>query len=320
MIILKGRMENNLSLSFKWWMNLVECPWCGEKPFLNKPSMKMECRSCSRPFEIRNNELEWIPDGQKTKRYDVAKGKIDFIKRALNPLSNPLLPMRYLSKFRTEQYYQRTLSDQFLAEEWADHYLSGIDLPKDAVVLDHGCGRGRNVGLLNQIGYKVSGQDMIPSPWWERLPDSGFQVVPPNYERLPWKSSSYDLASDIGVIGYLPRENLGSFVKEVKRILKPGGYWLILEANDKGYSREHFPSKNLLPLSLMRSLATQNGFREIDVSYEGFYAPFFPFAINFLRKQCGPWPMNISDYDSWMAEQIPPEKRGLWLLRLRRED
>ena len=29
---------------------------------------------------------------------------------------------------------------------------------------------------------------------------------------------------------------------------------------------------------------------------------------------------NISDFDSWLAKQIPPEKRSLWLMRLRRGD
>jgi len=313
-------MENNPSFSFKWWMNLVECPWCSEKPFPNEPPIKMECRFCRSPFEVRNNVLEWIPDGQKTKRYDAAKGKLDIVKRLLNPLSNPLLPMRYWSKIRTEQYYRRTLNDNNLAKKWAEHYLTGIDIPKNAMVLDHGCGRGRNVGLLSQLGYQVAGQDMTVDKWWARLPDSGFQVIPRGSERLPWKSSSYDLVNDDVVIRYLPEEMVKSFVKEIRRVIKPGGYWLILETNNQGFGRKHAQLKSTLSLNLMRSLAKQNGFKEIDVSYEGFYAPFFPFAINFLRKQCGPWPMNISDYESWMAEQIPPEKRGLWLLRLRRED
>ena len=81
-------MENNLSTSIKWWMDLVRCPWCGEKPFGYNVSLKMECRSCNRPFESRNNELEWIPYGEKKKRYDIPKGEIDFIKRGLNPLSD----------------------------------------------------------------------------------------------------------------------------------------------------------------------------------------------------------------------------------------
>jgi hypothetical protein len=77
---------------------------------------------------------------------------------------------------------------------------------------------------------------------------------------------------------------------------------------------------SLLPLDLMRSIAMQNGFTEIDVSYEGFFAPYFPLIINFFRKQWNPWRMDVSDYDSRMARKISPEKRTLWQLRLRRED
>jgi SAM-dependent methyltransferase len=313
-------MGNNLSSSIKWWMELVRCPWCGENPFRDDSPEKVQCKSCDRPFEWKDNELEWLPKMKKTKRYDAPKGKMALIKRALNPLSNPLLPMRYWSKFRTEQYYQRTLNDKSLAKEWADHYLSGLDFPKDAAVLDHSCGRGRNIGLLNQLGYQVAGQDMTSNLWWKNLSSSGFQIVPPNSERLPWKSSSFDLVNNTMVIRYLPQESMKSFVQEIWRVLKPGGYWLILETNNQGYGRAHTQLKSTLSLDFMRSQVAQNGFKELDTSWEGFYAPFWPFFINYLRKQCGPWPMDISDYSSWIAKQIPPEKRGLWLLRLRRED
>ena len=106
-------------------------------------------------------------------------------------------------------------------------------------------------------------------------------------------------------------------MQEVRRVLKPGGYWIVLEANEESYGRKHF-QQALLSLPLMRSLAARAGFREIDLSYEGFYAPVFPLLINFLRKQCGPWPMDVSDYDSWLARRSPPRKRGLWRLRLQR--
>ena len=93
---------------------------------------------------------------------------------------------------------------------------------------------------------------------------------------------------------------------------------MVLEANVESFGVKAFQMDHLMPLNLMRSLAAQNGFKEIDISYESFYAPVFPLVFNFIRKQCGPWPMDISDYDSWIAKQIQPEKRGMWLLRLRR--
>lgn len=310
-------METNLSSSNPWWTDLVQCPACGENPFKNNSRGNLKCQSCNKQFKLTNNQIDWTPENETTRRYDYPKNKWVFLKRALNPLSNPLLPFRYWSNFRNEQFYNRTLSDQKLAEKWGSHYLSRIKLPENATVLDHGCGRGRNVGLLNQLGYQVVGQDMIENIWWEKLPNTGFQVLPPDCNVLPWKNSSFDLVTGIGVVGCLNRGTLDSFAKEIKRVLKPGGFWLILEANDKSFGYKHFQNESLLPLDLMRSLATKNGFKEIDTSYEGFYASHFPLFINFLRKQCGPWPFDISDYNSWIAKQIPPEKRGIWVMRLK---
>jgi len=313
-------MKNSLFTSKNWWMHLVQCPNCNESPFTDNFNENSKCQSCGTNFQLNNNTLKWLLTKEQTKRYDHPKSKLDLIKRGLNPLSNPLLPLRYWSKFQIERYYRRTLTDRDLAIKWAKHYLSGIELPKGAAILDHGCGRGRNVGLLNQLGYQVAGQDMTENTWWNRFSNAGFQVLPPDCDKLPWKNSSFDLVNNNLVVCYLDKKKLNSFVKEIKRVLKPGGVWLILEANEQSLGHKHFQIESLTPLDLMRSLATKNGFREIDTSYEGFYAPYFPLFINFLRKQCGPWPFDVSDYDSWLAKQISPEKRGLWLLRLQREE
>jgi SAM-dependent methyltransferase len=311
-------MSNTIDSSVKWWMGNVSCPWCGENPSSADSEIPTACSSCHKPFELKDNRLEWFSDGEETKRCDAPTGIMDIIKRALHPLSNPLLPMRYWSVLRLEQYYRRILHDQTFAKKWGNHYFSGLDLPSDATIFDHGCGRGRNLALLNHLGFKVVGQDMTEDKWWKKLPDNGFQVVPPGCPRLPWKDSSFDLVNDMNVISYIPRESFERLIKEIKRVLKPGGYWIVLEANVESFGKKAFQMEHLIPLSLMRSLATQNGFKEIDISYESFYAPVFPLVINFIRKQCGPWPLDKSDYDSWIAKQIQPEKRGMWLLRLRR--
>ncbi|MBL08976.1 MAG: hypothetical protein CL402_00405 [Acidiferrobacteraceae bacterium] len=312
-------MATNLSTSNLWWISLVQCPICYEKPFKENLRGKLKCLSCDTKFELVKNRIDWTPEHQITQGYDRPKNKWDLLKRCINPLSNPLLPFRYWIKLRTEQFYKRTINDNRLAESWANHYLSGIRLPENATILDHGCGRGRSIGLLNQNGFKVVGQDMIADNWWKNFDKNGFQILPPNYTKLPWRDSSFDLVTNIMVIGYLPREKLDCFVKEICRVLKPNGYWLILEANDKSLGRRLFNREyeNPLPLNTMRVFAKNHKFKEIDVSYEAFYAPFFPILINFIRKQCGPWQFDISDYDSWLAKQISPEKRGQWLMRLK---
>lgn len=303
--------------SRQWWMNMVTCAWCGANPIGDGFAKEMECQSCSRPFAVKNNRLVWPAKEEKASRDVFAGGILKFLRRALNPLSSPMSPLRYWSNFRTGRYYRRTVADPLLAQRWAEHYLSGLELPADAILLDHGCGKGRHTGLLNQLGFRTVGQDIAENAWWDRLTGSGFQVVPPGCVRLPWASRSFDLVLDVGVIGFVPRDGLEAFMSEVRRVLKPGAYWVVLEANDQSYGWRHF-QQAVVPLSFVRSLAEKIRFAEVDVSYEGFYAPAFPILINFLRKQCAPCAMNGYDFDSWLARQIPAEKRGTWLLRLRR--
>lgn len=167
---------------------------------------------------------------------------------------------------------------------------------------------------------QVVGQDINAQSWWKRLSQIGFQVVPPSFSLLPWKEASFHLVLDVGVIGHLTEDQLVVYAHEVRRVLRPGGYWLLLEANSLSYAARMFRRYygRLHPLSVMQAIAEQVGFQEIDHSFEGFYAPIFPRFINFIRKICAPWPMDMSDYDSWIAKRIPAFRRGLWLLRLQR--
>lgn len=307
-------------------LNEVSCAWCGGNSFIGSNfTKKFQCHTCEEQFEIQGNLLIWkknefCEEGfvQLLKRIIRVYGIFNLLKRALNPVSSPFLPFRYISNLRTRQYYKRTIFERKLAEHWATHYFSELDLPPNAAVLDHGCGKGRNVGLLTQLGFNVSAQDIESHSWWGHFPYCKFQTVPPNAQRLPWPDASFDLILDFGVIGLFPHDKIVDLFIEIRRVLKPQGYWLILEANDNSYGRHAFQQPTL-PLHAARLFSREAGFIEVNFSYEGFYSPFFPQLVNFFRKVCGPWRMNLSDFDSWLAQRIAAEKRGLWLLRLRRD-
>lgn len=238
----------------------------------------------------------------------------------LDPLAAPYSPLNALSQRRVETYYERTRSDRALAERWGRHYLRGLDLPAGAVLLDYGCGRGRHVALAGQLGLRAVGQDILPHPWWKKLSPSGFQVVSPSSSHLPWQEASFSLVLDVMVIDHLPEDRLAAHAHEVRRVLRPGGYWLLLEANSRGYGAR-LPRRyygRLHSLETMQGIAQQAGFRELDHSFEGFYAPIFPRLVNFVRKHCAPWPLDLSDYHSRIARRIPAHRRSLWLLRLQK--
>lgn len=303
-----------------WWHALVVCPSCGSRE-LSWPDHTMwegKCVKCGRDFKLDNDILRWNDTNQVTKMA-LLPVLARRLRNFLNPISSPLLPFRYLTQIRLERYYQRTLLDSDLARKWAGHYLDGLDLPEEVIVLDFGCGRGRNVGILNQLGYWVAGQDVKFHSWWHRLTGCGFQVTQGS-SNLPWRDAVFDLVVEVEVIHYIHETQLLKHVQEIKRILKPGGYWLLLEANSKSFGARQVRSKigRLHELDKVKELTASSGFIEISQSFEGFYAPYFPILINFIRKLCVPRQFDISDYDSWLATKIMPERRALWLLRLKK--
>jgi len=239
----------------------------------------------------------------------------------LDPLASPWSPVTRITRHRLEGYYTRCLSDRVLAESFARHYLKSCKLPERARILDHGCGRGRVVAMLSQLGHFVVGQEVTRHPWWQNLPHSPFVVCPSATNGFPYGEETFHLTVDFMVIGHIEGHSLPNLIGEIHRVLMPGGYWILLEANSKGWGA-HVPRKHygqLHDLEFVLNLTGQAGFECIGLDYEGFYSPFFPRLVNVFRKNLNPFfPLVIEDHDSAIARLVQPEKRGLWYLVLKK--
>jgi SAM-dependent methyltransferase len=103
-------------------------------------------------------------------------------------------------------------------------------LPRDAVILDYGCGQGRLTQELIELGYiNVLGLDssaeMIRIAR-ERVPDAGFAET--DGEPLPCGDSSVDAVLLFAVLTCIPADEAQqNLLREFKRILRPGGLLLI---------------------------------------------------------------------------------------------
>ena len=301
------------------WTSLLACPRC-RTPLADAAAAR-GCAHCGLGFSLEDNVVRWAapPVASTPPR----RGVGDYgrsIRYRLDPFASPYSPFAALTHRRTEGYYRRALIDDRPARAWAAHYLRSIDLPERAVVLDHGCGRGRVCAFLARLGHRVVGQDVASHPWWRRLGDVGFAVVPGDDVALPWRDGSLDLVVNSMVIGHLPPADLARHAREVYRCLKPRGSWVIAEANSLGFGTgltRRFYGR-LHALADVRRVARDAGHAEVDQWFEGVRSPVAPRLVAFLRAQLSWKGYDIVDHGSWLERVLPPVRRAMWVLVLRR--
>lgn len=86
------------------------------------------------------------------------------------------------------------------------------------------------VGLaLHKLGYQVTGIDIDPN----RIRDIGFPIrkLDLNFEPLPFPNNTFDFINCSEVIEHLDPKAVAMFFKEVNRILKPGGIFIVTTPN-----------------------------------------------------------------------------------------
>lgn len=224
---------------------------------------------------------------------------------------------------RIEKHYQETLTDLSLANSWAQHYLQGLDIKPNSRILDYGCGRGRVLGFLQQLGYSTVGLDMTQSDWWEQLTKTSFVVTPPQLPQVPFCDESFDVVLNIDSTHYFTANRLEKHAKEIKRILRPKGVWIILQVNPDGYNMPRITDDwfgRFHTLTQARQIANDVGFQEKSHSFEGLTLPIPSKIFNTARHLINPWPLNVNDYDSFLPSMIPQEKRHRWLLRVQKSE
>ena len=102
-------------------------------------------------------------------------------------------------------------------------FFLGYIKDKKAKIVDVGCGNGAFLAQLKEQGFQnIFGVEAIHYPMLEK-----FQIkfVDVSLERIPWENSSCDAATIWEVFEHI--ENPRHLIREIHRILKPGGFLFV---------------------------------------------------------------------------------------------
>jgi SAM-dependent methyltransferase len=95
-------------------------------------------------------------------------------------------------------------------------------------VLDVGCGLGSEAGHLASDGWQAVGVDLSDEALARAAAghdDAAFLRA--DVRRLPFRSHRFDAAMDRGCFHYLPPGDRSRYASELRRVLRPGGKFLL---------------------------------------------------------------------------------------------
>lgn len=135
--------------------------------------------------------------------------------------------------------------------------ISDLELPNGATCLELGTGGGQNAIKYAEMGLHVHGVDsseeLLKTADKLALPGSNmeFSNVDLNF-KMPFADASFDLVVVVGTLQYLHEPS--ACVKDVYRILKPGGHFVVCQRNGLSF--------NVMrrPLSFLSCLLSEEGF------------------------------------------------------------
>jgi len=127
-------------------------------------------------------------------------------------------------------------------------YLDSLALPKRSKILELGYGAGMTSAKIYSRGFDITGLDISSKLQKFAIKNcekfknkAAFEFKVGNAEKLDFPDNSFDCVVGLGFIHYLAYPL--SCLKEVRRVLKPGSYFIITQRNMYGISSLDGPLK-----------------------------------------------------------------------------
>ncbi|MHB0977123.1 MAG: methyltransferase domain-containing protein [Candidatus Aquicultorales bacterium] len=181
------------------------------------------CPACGRPFDVSPNAGNSGDDEFLTcscgGRFPVVSGVPRLIvDREDDTFGFTAERLAAVSRMERGHFWfegRRRLVDRLLAEY----------VPAGSLVADIGCGTGSMVDLLNNRGYKALGMDLRPEGLRAAGERGSDRLVQADVAKLPCADSSLDAVLALDVLEHV--EDEAAVLSEVRRVLKPGGVFLL---------------------------------------------------------------------------------------------
>ena len=122
-------------------------------------------------------------------------------------------------------YDENTRPKTDYPEKLAEHLFSIFGLKPGMKFLEAGCGRGEFLASFKKLGLDTAGLDISEEA---KLQNPGIEVAICDIERsaMPYPDNSFDVVYSKSFIEHL--RDPGTYFKEARRVLKPGGMLITL--------------------------------------------------------------------------------------------
>ncbi len=200
------------------------------------------------------------------------------------------------NKEAIKQYLDEEGASPVITSGRAQKIIEEFIPDKTAKILDLAPGAGLLEEGLSSSGYKnLYGADIDDYLNFRKLKE--FKKIDFSFEKLPWSDASFDAVISFETIEHL--ENPHHFIREIRRVLKPTGVFILSTPNiDHIFNRIFFLRKGDMPrwrknnnhITLFpKGLFEKSFLNYFDLVYRGFFFGYFPYR--FLAYIKG-WPEN----------------------------
>lgn len=180
---------------------------------------------------------EWYRGEQRRRACLVPRYSFDWANReGLNTVNKDL---GWEATYRRGEYVMREPHED---AEYLNHLFRKYHVHR---ILDLGCGNGRHLAYFARQGYEMCGMDIAPTALRlaeEWLAEEGLSadLGCGDMTKIHWAEDFFDAVICVKVINHHRIEGIRSAIKEIFRVLRPGG-WLFLTVST---SRPSGPFRN----------------------------------------------------------------------------